>query len=90
MKFFSNKKFLFSVILELMNCEIEVEPEDERIRPNKSEVQRLYVSNEKIISLTKWHPKYGGLDGFKKGLEITIDWFKDPNNLKLYGTNYVV
>ena len=73
-----------------MNCKIELEPEYERIRPNKSEVQRLFGSNEKIISLTKWRPQYGGLDGFKKGLKITIDWFKDPKNLKLYGSNYVV
>ena len=79
-----------SLIAELMNCKIELESEYERIRPNKSEVKRLFGSNEKIISLTKWRPKYGGLDGFKKGLKITIDWFKDPNNLKLYGTNYVV
>tara|TARA_A100001388_G_C28754720_1_gene494318 strand:+ start:842 stop:1834 length:993 start_codon:yes stop_codon:yes gene_type:complete len=79
-----------TIIAELMNCKIELESEYERIRPNKSEVKRLYGSNEKITSLTKWRPKYGGLDGFKKGLEITIDWFKDQNNLKLYGKKYEI
>ena len=28
--------------------------------------------------------------GFRKGLEITIDWFNDPDNLKLYGVNYEI
>ena len=73
-----------------MNCKIELESEYKRIRPNKSEVKRLYGSNEKIISLTKWRPNYGGLDGFRKGLKITIDWFKDQNNLKFYGKEYEI
>ena len=79
-----------SLIAELMDCKIEIESQYERVRPDNSEVKRLYGCNKKIISLTNWRPKYGGLEGFKKGLEITINWFKDPYNLKLYGTNYVI
>ena len=79
-----------SLIAELMNCKIEIESEYDRIRPDNSEVKRLYGCNKKIISLTKWRPKYGGLDGFKKGLEITINWFKNPKNLNLYGKNYLI
>jgi len=79
-----------SLIAELMDCKIEIESANERVRPDNSEVKRLYGSNKKIISLTKWQPEYLGLDGFKKGLEITIDWFKDPDNLKLYGNNYAI
>ena len=73
-----------------MNCKIEIESQYERVRPDNSEVKRLYGCNKKIISLTNWRPKYGGLEGFKKGLEITINWFKNPNNLNLYGKNYII
>ena len=32
-------------------------------------------------SISDWKQKYGGIEGFKKGLRITIDWYTDPNNL---------
>ena len=51
-----------SLIADLMNCKIEIVSEYERVRPDNSEVKRLYGCNKKIISLTKWQPKYGGLD----------------------------
>ena len=41
-----------------MNFPIEIESESERIRPDKSEVTRLYGSNVKINSLTDWNPEY--------------------------------
>ena len=79
-----------SIFFILFLSKIEIRSENERFRPDNSEVKRLYGSNEKIISLTKWQPKYVGFDGFRKGLEITIDWFNDPDNLKLYGANYEI
>ena len=79
-----------NIIAELMNSNIHIEKELERIRPEKSEVNRLYGSNDKIISLTNWTPKYSGLEGFKRGLEITIDWFLDSKNLSLYSLNYQI
>ena len=33
-----------------------------------------------------WKPKYGGLNGFKKGLEKTIKWFRDNKNLSQYNS----
>ena len=78
------------IISEIMNSSIEIESDTERIRPKKSEVNRLYGCNEKIISMTNWQPNYCGINGFKKGLEITIEWFLDPNNLKLYSSNYMI
>jgi len=78
------------IISEIMNSSIEIESDKERIRPEKSEVNRLYGCNKKIISMTNWEPKYCGINGFKKGLEITIEWFLDPNNLKLYSSNYMI
>ena len=78
------------LISEIMNSSIEIEADSERIRPETSEVNRLYGCNQKIISLTNWQPKYCGLNGFKKGLEITIEWFLDPNNLELYSSEYMI
>ena len=79
-----------NLVSEFMNFPIEIESENERIRPEKSEVNRLFGSNEKILSLTDWKPKYQGIEGFKKGLRETIDWFEDENNLKLYGEDYLI
>ena len=78
------------LISKLMNVELEIESEEERVRPISSEVNRLYGTNEKILSLTDWRPSFQGLDGFKKGLQITIEWFTNPENLKLYKSNYVI
>ena len=78
------------LISELMNKNIEIRSDNERIRPKESEVNRLFGSNKKILSLTEWAPIYQGLNGFKKGLEISIEWFTDPKNLSLYKTEYVI
>jgi len=79
-----------ALISELMDFQIEIESETSRLRPIESEVNRLYGCNRKILSLTEWDPKYQGLEGFKKGLENTINWFKDKNNIKLYSTDYLI
>ena len=78
------------LISELMNTSIKIESEGERLRPSNSEVNRLFGSNEKIISLTNWRQNYKGIEGFKKGLKITIDWFTNQENLSLYKSNYVI
>ena len=55
-----------------------------RIRPKKSEVDRLLSKNSKAKKLLKWKPKYVGRKGFYRALKITINWFKNPKNLNLY------
>ena len=67
-----------------MNFPIEIKSEVNRIRPINSEVNRLIGDNRKILELTDWKPQYQGIEGFKLGLEITIKWFTDHNNLDLY------
>ena len=37
-----------------------------------------------VEELTDWTPSHGGKDGFKKGLEKTIEWFSQKQNLKRY------
>lgn len=71
-------------IAEVMGVEIEILTDEQRLRPEKSEVERLWASNAKAGELLKWHPKYGGLDGFQRGLIETVDWFKNPSNLASY------
>ena len=72
------------LIAELMNSNIDLVVDDQRLRPLKSEVERLWASNTKALSLLDWSPQYGGLNGFKKGLLETIKWFIDPINLSKY------
>ncbi|EMO53481.1 NAD-dependent 4,6-dehydratase LegB [Leptospira noguchii] len=74
-------------IAELMKANIEIESDDQRLRPEKSEVERLWASNEKAKRLLNWEPSYGGLEGFRNGLIETIKWFMDPKNLFQYKTD---
>ena len=72
------------MIAEVMETTIEVETDPNRIRPEKSEVERLWADNSKAQKLTGWVPAYGGIEGLKAGIKETVDWFKNPDNLKLY------
>ena len=71
-------------IAEVMGAEIEITEDEARRRPENSEVERLWASNEKAHRLLGWRPCYGGLDGFRRGLQETIDWFRDPAHLSRY------
>lgn len=72
------------LIAEIMGCPIEIETDPARLRPEKSEVERLWASNQKAKELLSWEPAYAGIDGFRKGLAETIEWFSNPENLKHY------
>jgi len=72
---------------EIMGTETEIEIDGARIRPEKSEVDRLFADNTKAKKLSGWEPEYGGIKGFKKGLKETVDWFVDPRNLEKYKTD---
>lgn len=72
------------LIAGLMKADLRIETEDARKRPVKSEVERLWADNAKAKRLTGWAPLYGGLEGFKKGLAETIEWFKQDKNLAQY------
>jgi len=69
-----------NLIKELMNSDVEFITEEQRIRPGKSEVHRLWCDNTKIRELTGFEPKYS----IRKGLEATIEWFTKPGNLAKY------
>ncbi len=67
-------------IINLINPEAKIITDDVRLRPEKSEVRRLFGSNQKLKSLTNWEQTYS-LD---ESLKQTIDWFSQKENLIQY------
>jgi dTDP-glucose 4,6-dehydratase/UDP-glucose 4-epimerase len=72
------------MIAEVMGTEIEIETDEARLRPANSEVERLWADNSKARQQLGWSPEFGGLDGMRRGLEKTAQWFMDPANLARY------
>nr|WP_320012034.1 NAD-dependent 4,6-dehydratase LegB [uncultured Desulfobulbus sp.] len=72
------------LIAEAMNAEIEIITDEARVRPQNSEVQRLWADNSKAKQLFGWQPSYAGRDGFKRGLAETAQWFAQPDTLRNY------
>ena len=68
-------------IINQINPNAKIVCEEQRLRPEKSEVNRLLGSNEKIMRLTNWKPQYT----FKQGIEETIKWMRE--NLDAYKTD---
>ena len=71
---------LADTIINIMDSNISIAKESVRIRPNKSEVDRLYCDNTKLIENSKWRPKYS----INKGLRSTVKWMKKKENLDMY------
>jgi NAD dependent epimerase/dehydratase len=71
---------LAKLILKMMGSCKKVGTSKERVRPEKSEVERLLGDNALIRSITGWKPRYS----LEKGIAETIAWFKDKENLKRY------
>ena len=69
-----------NLVKELMNSDVEFVVDENRIRPSKSEVFRLWCDNSKIKELTGFKPQVN----IKEGLQKTIDWITQPDNLKKY------
>ena len=71
-------------IEKIMSKSVKVITDKKRIRPKKSEVDRLLSSNLKAKKILKWKPKYSGKKGFILGLKNTIDWFEKYENFDYY------
>lgn len=67
-------------IIQQINPAAKIITEDERLRPSKSEVFRLFGSKEKLQAHTGWQPQ----NSLSEGLEKTISWFRNPQNLQQY------
>lgn len=70
-------------LIKQINPNAQIICDEERIRPDKSEVNRLLGSNKKIKELTNWNTKYT----FEEGIKETIEWFKVKENMVGYKTN---
>jgi len=69
-----------NIIKELMKSNVEFITEKQRIRPEKSEVFRLWCDNGKIEKLTGFKPQFD----IQQGLQRTIEWITEPDHLKAY------
>lgn len=72
------------MISDIMNAKVDIETDDIRLRPDKSEVERLWADNQKALKLAGWQPKYAGREGLRRGLTETIEWLSKPENLACY------
>jgi len=67
-------------IINQINPNAKIISDEQRLRPAKSEVFRLFGSNEKLKQYTNWKQKYS----LEQGIAQTIEWFKIPENLNKY------
>ncbi|VFR55276.1 UDP-glucose 4-epimerase [plant metagenome] len=72
-----------NLIKEIMGSDVEFISDTQRLRPEKSEVFRLWCDNSLIRSLTGFEPRYS----IRDGLQATVDWFTHPENLSKYKSN---
>lgn len=72
------------LIAEVMNTEIEIVTDEARMRPENSEVERLWADNAKARNLFGWQPAFAGREGFKRGIGETVEWFTKTSNLSRY------
>lgn len=75
---------LVTLIGSVMNRQITVVSKNERLRPEKSEVERLLADASKAKRLANWTPAFAGRDGLRRGLGVTAEWFSQPSNLARY------
>jgi NAD dependent epimerase/dehydratase len=69
-----------NMIKEIMQSDVEFITDKQRIRPEKSEVFRLWCDNAKIEKLTGFKPQVD----IRQGLQKTIEWITEPKHLKTY------
>ena len=72
------------LIGKAMGIDFEIDSDAQRLRPEASEVERLFADIGQAEARMGWKPAYGGLAGFERGLAETAAWFAEPGNLALY------
>lgn len=73
-----------ALIAEVTGSAARITCDAERLRPAGSEVERLLADSAKAARLFGWQPPHGGREGFRRGLEQTVDWFRRPDKLARY------
>ena len=64
-------------IMKFMEVDLPINTEQKRVRPDKSEVDRLVCDNSKLLNSSTWKPKYD----LASGLTETINWFRENEQL---------
>ena len=72
------------LVADVMGADIEIVSDRQRLRPDSSEVERLFAATEKDERLFGWAPDYAGTNGFRRGLARTVQWFQQPGQLSRY------
>ena len=72
---------MVKLISKIMNVDIQIISESKRIRPEESEVHRLFCDNTKLLKSTNWKPEYD----LRRGLIETIEWAK--SNMRFFKPN---
>ena len=72
------------LIFDTMGSSVDIISDEIRLRPEKSEVERLWADTTKAKELLDWEPMYARREGFQRGLEETIHWFTKTENLHAY------
>lgn len=76
-----------NLIAKILKKEINIHTSNNRKRPEKSEVERLWCDNTLAKKLLNWQPQFSGIEGFEKGLRETVNWFSIDENIKRYKSN---
>ena len=74
---------LVDLIIEITSADVNIISMEERIRPENSEVERLYCDNSKLLKNTSWQAEFT----LKRGLYEVVNWMKNPEHLALYKSN---
>ena len=79
------------MLSEISGRKVAVTEDPARVRPENSEVERLWSDSSKIEEAFGWKPAHAGRDGLYRGLEKTYAWFRDNSNEAGYDAKrYVV
>tara|TARA_B100001057_G_C22713971_1_gene896986 strand:+ start:48 stop:1049 length:1002 start_codon:yes stop_codon:yes gene_type:complete len=82
---------IVEIVSKIFKKKINIKLDKKRLRPKKSEVNRLYANNNKVKKIIGWKPVYSKRKGFEKALKITCEWFNNQsNNLEFESKNYQI
>jgi dTDP-glucose 4,6-dehydratase len=72
------------MVADEMGLKVKIVTVEERLRPPRSEVQRLVADISLAKQLLGWEPEYAGMEGFRRGMRKTIAWFQRSENFAHY------
>jgi len=74
---------IVALIQEILGTSVDIISDENRVRPERSEVERLWCDNSKMLAMTGWRPQVS----LREGLTRTIEWLRRPENLARYKPN---